>query len=211
MNLALIEAGARWAGGLLTLATLSLIFHGIWRGTGRPAGTGVGWSVGLLRSPLFYLLASSLFFGVCVLLWRPIPVSLSAPGRLAALIFGSLLFFPDLGLAVWGRLALGRMYFVSTGMGAQLFADHRLVTHGPYAIVRHPMYVGLSVAMLGGLLLYQTWTWVALLLLPLGLWRRAGREEQALAAGFGEAWQAYCRRVPAFVPRLWPRFRSGSG
>jgi protein-S-isoprenylcysteine O-methyltransferase Ste14 len=31
---------------------------------------------------------------------------------------------------------------------------------------------------------------------------RAGREEAALSAEFGEQWQEYCKRVPAFVPRL---------
>jgi len=30
----------------------------------------------------------------------------------------------------------------------------------------------------------------------------AGDEEQALAAEFGERWQAYCRQVPAWIPRL---------
>jgi protein-S-isoprenylcysteine O-methyltransferase Ste14 len=202
MNLALIEAVVRWAGGVLTSAALGLIFYGIWRGTGRPPGARVGWSSGLLRSRLFYLLASGVFFGACVLLWRPIPVSLPAPARVAALLIGSGLFFAGMGLVVWGRLALGRMYFVSTGMGAQLFADHRLITHGPYALVRHPMYAGLSVAVLGGLLLYQTWTWVALLLLPLGLVPRARREEQALAQAFGQQWRDYCQRVPAIIPRF---------
>ena len=32
--------------------------------------------------------------------------------------------------------------------------------------------------------------------------RHARHVEQALAAEFGEEWQAYCRRVPAFLPRL---------
>jgi protein-S-isoprenylcysteine O-methyltransferase Ste14 len=202
MNLSLVELVVRWAGGLLAFATLGVVLYGIWRGTSRPVGRQVGSSPGLLHSPLFYLLASGAFFGICFLLWRPLPLALSPAGRVAALAFGSLLFFPGMGFVLWGRLALGRMYFVSTGMGAQLFADHRLVTHGPFAIVRHPMYAGLGVAVVGGLFLYPTWTLVALLLLPFGLMRRARREEQALATEFGEQWQDYCRRVPAFIPRL---------
>ncbi len=202
MNLSLVESVVRWAGGLLAFATLGVILYGIWRGTSRPVGTQVGQSAGLLHSPLFYLLASGAFFGVCFLLWRPLPLALSPTGRVAALAVGSLLFFPGMGLVLWGRLALGRMYFVSTGVGAQLFADHQLVTHGPFAIVRHPMYAGIGVAVMGGLFLYQTWTLVALLLMPLGLMRRARREEQVLATEFSEQWQDYCRRVPAFIPRL---------
>jgi protein-S-isoprenylcysteine O-methyltransferase Ste14 len=70
---------------------------------------------------------------------------------------GSLLFFPGMGLVLWGRLALGRNYFVSTGIGAQLFADQQLVTTGPYAIVRHPMYTSLVLSALGALLMYTNY------------------------------------------------------
>lgn len=64
------------------------------------------------------------------------------------------------------------------------------------------MYVGLGVAVMGGLLIFQTWTLLVLLLLPVGLARRARMEEQALAAAFGREWQAYCQRVPAWMPLL---------
>jgi len=119
------------------------------------------------------------------------------------LISGALLYLPGLALVLWGRLALGRNYFVSTGLGAQLFADQQLVTGGPYAFVRHPMYVGLALAAWGALLIYFTWTTVYFAVFAPLLFLRARREEQALAAEFGEQWQAYCKRVPAF----WPRFR----
>jgi len=33
------------------------------------------------------------------------------------------------------RLTLGEMYNISSGVGAQLYADHRLITHRPFAIV----------------------------------------------------------------------------
>ena len=118
------------------------------------------------------------------------------------MLLGALFYFPGLALTLWGRLALGRMYFVSTTGGAQLFADHQLVTHGPYAWVRHPMYLGLALVSLGGLLLYQTWTWVLVALnLPVFV-ARARREEAALHAEFGVLWEAYCRSVPAWYPAL---------
>ena len=119
------------------------------------------------------------------------------------LVLGSLLYFPGLAFVLWGRLALGRNYFVSTGMGAQLFEGQQLVTSGPFAIVRHPMYLGLILAALGGLLLYQTWTMLVFSFFAPFVLRRARREEKLLAAAFGKQWQDYCDRVPAFLPRLW--------
>jgi protein-S-isoprenylcysteine O-methyltransferase Ste14 len=122
---------------------------------------------------------------------------------MAALMLGSLLYFPGMALVLWGRLSLGQWYNVSSGFGVQLYEDQRLITHGPYAYVRHPMYLGLVLAAVGGLLVYRTWT-VAFLLSNalMVLLVRGRREEQALAAEFGEQWQEYCRRVPFVIPRI---------
>jgi protein-S-isoprenylcysteine O-methyltransferase len=119
------------------------------------------------------------------------------------LAIGALLYFPGISLVLWGRLALGKNYFVSTGFGAQLFAGQQLVTTGPFAIVRHPMYIGLILAAFGGLLIYVTWTMLVFACLAPLVLIRAWREEQALAAEFGEQWKEYCKRVPAFLPKLW--------
>ncbi len=158
MNLLLLEWAIQWAGALLALTTLALVFVGIWRGVGRAPGRAVGRGTGWLRSPLFYLIVSSFYIALSVILWRPLPVSVSTAARGWALLIGSLIYFPGMLLTLWGRLALGGMYFVSTGFGAQLYAGHRLITHGPYAIVRHPMYAGLIAAAIGSLLIYRTWT-----------------------------------------------------
>jgi Cu+-exporting ATPase len=99
------------------------------------------------------------------------------------------------------------MYKVSSGFGVQLNVRHRLVTHGPFALVRHPMYLGLQVAAVGGLLLYRTWTFVFVTANFLALAIRAKREEQALAIEFGDQWNAYARRVPAWIPRFRRKVR----
>jgi len=122
--------------------------------------------------------------------------------RVTMLIMGSLLYFPGMLFLLWARLTLGKNYFVSTGFGAQLFKEHQLITSGPYAIVRHPMYAGLILAALGSLLLYFTWTTVYFACFAPLMLVRAWREETALSAEFGEQWKEYCKRVPAFIPRL---------
>jgi protein-S-isoprenylcysteine O-methyltransferase Ste14 len=202
MNLESIESIIRWLGGLLAYATLGFVFYGIWRGTRRQVGRITGQMGRYLRSPWFYLGTSALFFGICYLAWVPLPLTIPPQAQIWALTIGSLLYFPGMGLALWGRLALGKNYFVSTGFGAQLFTNQQLITDGPFAIVRHPMYSGLILAALGSLLIYHTWTTVLFAFCAPALFLRARREEAALAAEFGEQWQAYCQRVPAFHPRF---------
>jgi protein-S-isoprenylcysteine O-methyltransferase Ste14 len=197
-----LETIIRWLGGLMAFSTLAILFYGIWRGTQQKAGRVTGNVGQLLRSSWFYFLASAFFFGLSYLGWIRIPWNISPQARVWMLVFGSLLFFPGLAFLLWARLTLGKYYFVSTAAGAQLFADHQLVKTGPYAIVRHPMYVGLALAAWGALLIYFTWTTVYFACFAPLLAFRAYREEQALAAEFGEQWQEYYRRVPMFMPRL---------
>jgi protein-S-isoprenylcysteine O-methyltransferase Ste14 len=105
-----------------------------------------------------------------------------------------------MALIMWGRITLGRMYNVSSALGTRLYADQELVTSGPFALVRHPMYVGALIAGIGTVLLYRTWAAVLVLAHETVFWVRAGREDQALAAELGERWLAYARRVPAGIP-----------
>ncbi len=201
-RLELIETWVRKIGAIAMLVTLVAVFVGLGRGLRRPRGRTTGGASKILRLST-YLLISIPYFGACFLMWRPLRVTPSLPVRLLAVILGAMLYFPGMALVLWGRLTLGEMYNVSSGFGVQLYANHRLVTHGPYAYMRHPMYLGLLLAALGGLLLYRTWTLVFLLSNALAVIAfRGRREEQALAAEFGEQWQEYCRRVPYLIPHV---------
>lgn len=192
----------RTACGIFALSALAFILWSIVRQARRPVGASTGKYWKWLHSPLFYLAAAAFFFGICILLWIPLP---GFRGANEAAVVGALFCFPGLALVLWGRLTLGDMYFVSTGFGAQLFAGHRLITRGPYAIVRHPMYASLILAAIGSLPLYQTWTTVFLAVCSLGVIRRALREEEVLAREFGAEWVQYCRRVPMLLPRPFGR------
>lgn len=200
MDLSTVEGLVRRLGGVIAYVTLALILVGIWQGMRHRMGRAVGRTSGWLRSTGFFFFATALFLAFAVYFWKPLPLTLSPTARGTALALGGILFLFGMAFVLWGRLTLGKMYFVSTGSGAQLFADHQLVTNGPFAIVRHPMYLGLIAAALGGFLFYRTWTMAYFALGSPALLMRARREEQALAAEFGQAWHEYCRRVSAFVP-----------
>ncbi|MFQ5944379.1 MAG: methyltransferase family protein [Anaerolineales bacterium] len=147
--------------------------------------------------------AALAFFGYLgYRLWIPLPIS--TPGGVLNLFrfAGLALFLAGWLLMLWARWALGGMYGVSTASAVRLRSQHRLVRHGPFAFIRHPMYLGIWLVLLGLTLLYRTWAPLVLLVIFLPLYRRAQREEAALAATFGEEWQIYSARVPMFLPRL---------
>ena len=198
-----LEIVIQWLGALLAFFTLGFLLYSIWRGTQRQVGRKTG-KTEMLKSPFFYLIVSSLFLAAAWFGWIPLPLTVTPPLRTWILVAGALLYFPGLALVLWGRFILGKNYFVSTGLGAQLFSDHKLVTAGPYAFMRHPMYTGLILAAWGALFMYGTWTTVYFAIFAPFIAMRARREEQALAAEFGEQWMDYSQQVPAFIPR-WRR------
>jgi protein-S-isoprenylcysteine O-methyltransferase Ste14 len=195
----------QWVGGLLAFSALGIILFGVWRGTRRETGRAAGLAGSWLRSAWFYLASSALFFGIAYLGWVPLPWTITPTARCWMVALGSLSYFPGMCLILWGRLVLGKNYFVSTGFGAQLFKEHQLITIGPYAIMRHPMYAGLILAALGSLFLYFTWTSLYFACFAPLMLVRARREEAVLAAEFGDKWTDYCRRVPVFIPRIRKR------
>jgi protein-S-isoprenylcysteine O-methyltransferase Ste14 len=82
-------------------------------------------------------------------------------------------------------------------------ANGMLVSAGPYAVVRHPQYSALFLIILGALVQWPTiLTALMAPVLVVAYVRLAWREERELEARFGEAYRAYRRRVPGFVPAL---------
>ena len=80
----------------------------------------------------------------------------------------------------------------------------RLVTTGPYAHVRHPLYSALMLLGLGCAIGWATpWHWLALASLIGVLHAKARREEAFLASHFRD-YAAYAQRTPRFVPRTMP-------
>ena len=55
----------RWTCGVFALAVLAFLLWSILRAAKRPTGAGVGTQLGWLHSPLFYIAASAVFFGLC--------------------------------------------------------------------------------------------------------------------------------------------------
>jgi protein-S-isoprenylcysteine O-methyltransferase Ste14 len=81
---------------------------------------------------------------------------------------------------------------------------HELVQTGPYAIVRHPIYAGLLLAMFGTALTLQTvasYASVALGLIAIII--RVSVEERLMQERFGDVHAAYRQRTKRLIPFVW--------
>lgn len=157
-----------------------------------------------IGAPAAYTLLAGPYLLVCALLWHPIGGEPSTWVRGTLLALGALVGFSGAAAYLSGRRALGEMYNVSSALGSELFTEHRLVTTGPYAVVRHPMYVGLILSAAGAFMVYRTWTFVFVVACLPGAVFKAGREDRLLAEEFGEGFEAYRRAVPGWAPRRLP-------
>ena len=101
-------------------------------------------------------------------------------------------------MAVWARRTLGKEWTFE----ARLLDSHRLVTTGPYSIVRHPIYS----AMLGlwfatAIAVARPWgIAIGLPFMLLGTWMRVRIEDALLRGAFGETFEAWAKKTPAVIP-----------
>ncbi|MGH8283059.1 MAG: methyltransferase family protein [Gammaproteobacteria bacterium] len=98
----------------------------------------------------------------------------------------------------WARIRLGTLWSGSITKKP----DHWVVDTGPYAIVRHPIYTGLLLAVLATAAAKGTlFGIVGALLIIVGLWMKARFEERWLSQELGAAaYEAYRCKVPMLVP-----------
>lgn len=127
-------------------------------------------------------------------LYHPLwPVGLLPFWLGAAVTIAGLLF------AVWARVHLGRNWSRSV----TIKQDHELITTGPYAAVRHPIYTGLLIALLGtAIALSQVRGFIMLVLFFIAFWIKLRMEEQWMRSQFGEKYAAYAHHTAALVPFL---------
>jgi protein-S-isoprenylcysteine O-methyltransferase Ste14 len=120
----------------------------------------------------------------------------------AVALAGAVLALTGALFAAWAKARLGRHF--SPQLGVQ--QGHQLVTTGPYAVVRHPLYLGLIDFIIGSALFLND---VALLgvgaLFAVYFTAQLRIEERLFARHFGGEWQVYRARTPALFPRVFRR------
>jgi len=104
-------------------------------------------------------------------------------------------------LLTWfARIYLGRLWSSAITRKER----HRVVDTGPYAFVRHPIYMGIITAVVATAVIEATLAALGgATLICSGLWLKARAEERFLTVELGpDDYRSYCRRVPMLIPFL---------
>lgn len=109
---------------------------------------------------------------------------------------GAVVCVSGLALAVWARLHLGRNW----GMPMTQKEDPELVTTGPYRFVRHPIYSGLLLGVLGTAMATNLLGLIITVVLGANFYYAASVEERNLSATFPSAYPAYRSSTKMLIP-----------
>jgi protein-S-isoprenylcysteine O-methyltransferase Ste14 len=112
---------------------------------------------------------------------------------------GAALSVLGVAFAIWARVHLGRNWSPRPAAKEQ----HELVTTGPYAYVRHPIYTGLLLMALGTALTGSIWGIGVFMVAILIFVSRIGREEKIMLELFPDAYPRYQARTKRLIPWVW--------
>jgi protein-S-isoprenylcysteine O-methyltransferase Ste14 len=104
-----------------------------------------------------------------------------------------------IALAFWARFYLGQNW----SSAVSIKVGHQLIRTGPYNWVRHPIYSGILLALVGTVLERGKPAGpLAIALFWLGFWIKSRMEERFMRKTFGHEYEEYSRTTGALVPRL---------
>ncbi len=105
-----------------------------------------------------------------------------------------------LAFAIWARAVLGGNW----SGAVTVKEDHELVKHGPYRYIRHPIYTGFLLALLGtGLAAGRLYGLLAFALALIAVLRKLGVEERFMTQEFGEQYAVYRGTSWTLVPWVY--------
>ena len=123
------------------------------------------------------------------------------PLRAGPLVAGVLCFVVGLWLFYRSHADLGANWSITLEVREQ----HRLITHGVYRRIRHPMYIALLLYSVGQTLVLPNWVAGPSYLVAFGILFvfRVHAEESMMLEQFGDEYTAYMARTKRLVPGIW--------
>lgn len=143
------------------------------------------------------------FFAFCIVFGENLPLGwLRArilPQNISVEALAVSLTAAGIAFAIWARFYIGENW----SSAVSIKVGHQLIRTGPYAWVRHPIYSGLWLAMIGTALARgEPRGFLAIVLLWLGFWIKSRMEEGLMRKTFGPEYDEYSRSTGALIPRL---------
>jgi protein-S-isoprenylcysteine O-methyltransferase Ste14 len=117
----------------------------------------------------------------------------------AVRMLGVFICAAGIAFAIWARRWLGKNW----GMPMSVHEAPELITSGPYARVRHPIYTGVIIALTGTALALSLWWFVAAVAALLYFGYAARKEESTMIATFPGEYAAYRRRTKMIIPGVF--------
>ena len=140
---------------------------------------------------------------ICLCFPRAVFVPFAPASKVAEVVVGALACGIAIG-STWLCYAAARALGKQWALVARVVEGHELISEGPYAIVRNPIYLamlGMLVAMGLAVSRWEAFVAAAIVFFA-GTAIRIGTEERLLKEALGAKFEEYARRVPAFFPRI---------
>jgi protein-S-isoprenylcysteine O-methyltransferase Ste14 len=137
------------------------------------------------------------------LIWVASPVFRFAeyPLRAVPLAAGMMCYVIGLWLFYRSHADLGKNWSITL----EVREGHRLITHGVYRAVRHPMYSALALYSVGQALVIPNWVAGVSNLVAFAVLfaLRVGAEEKMMGRQFGNEYDSYSARTRRLIPGIW--------
>lgn len=119
------------------------------------------------------------------------------PREVPYVLGGGTLTIAGILFSLWARAILGTNWSAAV----TIKENHTLVRRGPYQIVRHPIYTGFLLGLLGTSFVYGfARCFIGVLVVGLAFWLKSQTEEQFMVQQFGQQYLEYRRQVRALIP-----------
>ncbi|HVW67244.1 MAG TPA: isoprenylcysteine carboxylmethyltransferase family protein [Candidatus Peribacteraceae bacterium] len=181
----------------LSVTVLWLILLTFWAVTAVTAKKTIrngGWRQWFLFR-IFFIILVTLAFHSQIIHWSPGYRVFASTNQMLGLI-GVLVTAIGVAFSIWARMHLGRNW----GMPMSEKKEPELVTSGPYASVRHPIYAGILIAALGSALVVGPIWLLTIFIIAVYFIYSAIKEETHLMAIFPTQYPEYKKRTKMLIP-----------
>jgi protein-S-isoprenylcysteine O-methyltransferase Ste14 len=156
------------------------------------------------RTSIIGIALQGVSYAIVWTLRRPPFSPIVSAGKSAEIALAVLTMTVAIG-SVWFCSAAVRTLGKQWSITARVLEGHKLITEGPYSVVRNPIYTGMFGMLLATGLAISHWLGllIAIVVFAAGTAIRVHSEEKLLRETFLEEFESYARKVPAVVPFLF--------